>query len=98
MSLSFSDISPGQRLAGVIADGDVSVVAVEQHGATSATLAYRTAEGQLGERIVSADDLAGITPVADQRWSFEADGAMFRLASEARRMRWASRWPSSTSW
>lgn len=27
--------------------------------------------------------------VADRRWTFDADGAMFRLASEARRMKWA---------
>jgi SNF2 family DNA or RNA helicase len=89
MTLTFSDITRGQRLAGVVADGDVTVVAVEQHGPTSATLTYRSAAGQLGERIVTADDLAGISRIADHRWTFDADGAMFRLASEARRMKFA---------
>ena len=32
MSIAFSDLNAGQRLAGVIADGDVVVVAVEIHG------------------------------------------------------------------
>lgn len=86
---SFSDLTKGQRLAGVIVDGEVAVVAVDVHGATSATLTYRTGGGKLDERIVTLDDLAGIDQVAETRWSFDADGAMFRLASEARRMKWA---------
>jgi superfamily II DNA or RNA helicase len=83
------ELKTGLRLAGVIADGDVTVVAVERHGETSATLTYRTGGGQLGERIVTVDDLTAISEVSVRRWTFDADGAMFRLASEARRMKWA---------
>lgn len=89
MSISFDDITNGQRLAGVVADGDVTVVALERNGDTSGTLSYRTADGKLDERIVSVDDLHGISEVSDRRWTFDADGAAFRLASEARRMKWA---------
>ena len=89
MATSFLDITAGTRLAGVVADGDVTVVALEAHGETSATLTYRTSDGHLGERILTCDDLAGITEVSQRRWTFDADGAMFRLASEARRMKWA---------
>lgn len=39
-------------------DGDVTVVAVEMHGSHSATLTYRTSDGRLGERIITADELA----------------------------------------
>ena len=84
--LEFADLNPGKRLAGVVADGDVTVVALDVHGAGSATLTYRSAGGTLGERIISLDDLAGFSEVSDQRWHFDADGAAFRLASEARRM------------
>ena len=35
------------------------------------------------------DDLAGLAEVSKRQWSFDADGAMFRLASEARRMQQA---------
>ena len=89
MSVTFEELDAGKRLAGVIADGEVTVVAVEVHGATSATLTYRAGDGRLGERIVTVDDLAGISEVSQRRWTFDADGAMFRLASEARRMKWA---------
>ena len=89
LTLGFGDLGAGMRLSGVVADADVTVVAVEMHGTGSATLTYRTSDGRLGDRIVYADDLAGLAEASEQRWSFDADGAMFRLASEARRMRQA---------
>ena len=89
MTLGFDDLAAGMRLSGVVADADVTVVAVEMHGTGSATLTYRTSEGRLGERIVLVDDLAGLAEVSERQWSFDADGAMFRLASEARRMQQA---------
>ena len=89
VTLDFGDLAAGMRLSGVVADTDVTVVAVETHGASSAILTYRTGDGQLGERIILVDDLPGLAEVSERRWSFDADGAMFRLASEARRMQQA---------
>ena len=89
MTLEFGDLAAGMRLSGVVAVGDVTVVAVEMHGAISATLTYRTSDGRLGERIMLVDDLAGLAEVSERQWRFDADGAMFRLASEARRMKQA---------
>ena len=89
MSLKFTDLTAGQRLQGVVAAYDVEVVAVTIHGPGSATLTYRLPDGQLGEDIITSDDLGGISEVITQRWTFDGDGAAFRLASEARRMKWA---------
>ena len=89
MTLGFRDLAAGLRLRGVVAGSDVTLVAVETHGTGSAVLTYRTGDGQLGERIVLEDDLAGLVEVSGRRWSFGADGAMFRLASEARRLQQA---------
>ena len=89
MTLEFADLAAGMRLSGVEADVNVTVVAVDIHGPNSATLTYRTTDGRLGERIVFADDLANLAEASERRWSFDADGAMFRLASEARRMQQA---------
>ena len=89
MISGFDDLTAGMRLSGVVADGDVTVVAVGVHGPGSATLTYRTDDGRLGERIIFTDDLAGLTETSGRRWSFDADGDMFRLASEARRMQHA---------
>ena len=41
------------RLSGVVADADVTVVAVEMHGSVSAVLTYRTGDGRLGDRVIS---------------------------------------------
>ena len=87
--LDIGDLVAGMRLSGVVTDGDVTVVAVDVHGPGSATLTYRTGDGRLGERIVYSDDLAKLSEVSERRWSFDSDGAMFCLASEARRMQQA---------
>ena len=89
MTLGFGDLAAGMRLTGVEAGVNVTVVAVDVHGANSATVTYRTTDGRLGERIVFAVDLANLAEPSERRWSFDADGAMFRLASEARRMQQA---------
>ncbi|MCY3953242.1 MAG: helicase-related protein [bacterium] len=86
---TFAAIAAGDRLVGVVPNAAVTVVALQVHGPDSATLTYRTAEGGLDERLISAADLADITPAPTSRWSFDADGELFRLASEARRMRFA---------
>ena len=87
--VTFVDIGAGERLVGVVPNSAVTVVALQVHGPDSATLTYRTAEGGLGERLISAADLASLSPAPAARWRFDADGELFRLASEARRMRFA---------
>ena len=73
--LGFRDLVAGMRLSGVVTDGDVTVVAVNVHGAGSATVTYRTGDGRLSERIVFVDDLSRLSEVSERRWSFDADGA-----------------------
>lgn len=74
----------------MIAEGTVTVVAFKLHGEDSGTLTYRTAEGGgLGERLLNKRDSAKMSVASKRRWTFDADGADFRLASEARRMKWA---------
>lgn len=75
------------RLRGFVPDRDVTVVAVERHGYGSATVTYRDAEGRLGERVVTSEDMLSIREASELRWTFDADGSLFRLASEARRMK-----------
>ena len=89
MTLAFDDLAVGMRLEGVVADGYVTVVAVEMHGPSSATLTYRTGDGRLGDRIIGAADLEGFGEPEQRRWSFDADGAMFKLAAEAQRLQQA---------
>ena len=89
MAIRFDEITSGKRLAGVVAGHEVVVIALEWHGSTSATLTYKPSEGPIDQRLLSLADLTAISAVDARRWTFDADGAMFRLASEARRMKWA---------
>ena len=41
----------------------------------------------MGERILTTEDLQGLSAASERRWTFDADGATFRLASEAQRMK-----------
>ena len=89
MTLRFDDLVAGMRLDGVVANTDVTVVAVEMHGAGSATLTYRTSDGCLGDRIIEDTDLEAFEQADQRRWSFDADGAMFQLAAESQRLQQA---------
>ena len=89
MPLTFAEIQPEARLDGAVAAGTVTVVAFKPHGEASGTLTYRTAEGGLGERLLHPRDLLQLSIASWRRWTFDADGANFRLASEARRMKYA---------
>ena len=54
MSLTFADIAVGIRLAGVVPNAAVTVAALQVHGPESATLTYRTAGGNVAQRLISA--------------------------------------------
>jgi len=49
------DLQPGLLLAGVIPGQNVSVIAVQPHGADAIELTYKTPEGELGQRVLGRD-------------------------------------------
>ncbi|MDW8339815.1 MAG: DEAD/DEAH box helicase, partial [Thermoleophilia bacterium] len=84
------DLTPGARVRGVLPDRAVTVVATEWHGTQALTLTYRDDEGRLGHEILYRSDEARLEMEDEGRaWSFDADGRLFRLASEALRIRLA---------
>lgn len=84
------DITPGAALRGLLPDGLVTVVNVDWHGADALTVVYRDAAGRLGNQLVYRDGEDQFEVVTHGRpWSFDGDGAAFRLASEAHRIRLA---------
>jgi hypothetical protein len=84
------DLTPGMSVRGVTADGAVTVVAVRWHGSTAVTLTYRDDAGKVDERLVYRTDEPSLLVAEPGRaWGFDADGHLFRLVSEARRIRMA---------
>ncbi len=84
------DLTQGARVKGVLPDGPVSVVDVKWHGDSVVELTYKDAEGRLGHELLYRDREPSREVIqSGPSWSFDGDGALFRLASEAHRIRLA---------
>jgi superfamily II DNA or RNA helicase len=81
------DLTSNAVVVGVVPDAHVTVVNVAWHGTEVITLTYRTADGNVGEKLLYRDDEPGLSLVEQGRpWSFDGDGEAFKLASEAKRI------------
>src|SRR6266699_1217224 len=84
------DLAPGMMLKGIRPQTAVTIVAVTRHGADSAEIVYKDTAGGLGTQLLYRDDTEQLEVVPTTLpWSFTADGATFRLVSEAYRIRLA---------
>jgi superfamily II DNA or RNA helicase len=83
------DLTPGAVLTG-LSDRPVTVVAVRWHGTAAVTLTYRDDHGTVAERLVYRESELSLHVASGGRpWSFDGDPGLFRLVSEARRIRLA---------
>ena len=80
--MRLSEIRPGVRLDGVRADGPVEVVAFDRNCDRMGALTPRAWDGTLDQRLVSAEDALRFKISSGWRWTFGADGSLFRLALE----------------
>jgi superfamily II DNA or RNA helicase len=84
------DLTRGAAVAGIMPTGVVTVVDVAWHGSNVVELTYKDQNGRLGSELLYRDREPTLEVVAPGRvWSFESDGALFRLVSEAYRIRLA---------
>jgi SNF2 family DNA or RNA helicase len=84
------DLQPNASVRGILPNGLVSVVNVQWHGSTALELTYKTAEGKVANELLYRYDEPRIELVEQGRpWSFDGDGGLFRLVSEAQRIRLA---------
>jgi superfamily II DNA or RNA helicase len=84
------DIKPGASVGGILPDCQVSVVSVQWFGSEALELTYKSPSGSLGNELLYRHDEPRLDVVEMGRpWSFDSDGAQFRLVSEAHRIRLA---------
>ena len=83
------DLQPGLRLAGVIPGQNVAVIAVQPHGADAIELTYKTAEGDLGQRVLGRDAEEKLAIASVEARPLDADAADFKLVSECQRIKLA---------
>lgn len=84
------DIKAGASVRGISPDGLVKVVGVEWYGDGAIKVVYEDGGGIPGSRLVYRDEEATVEVASTQGpWSFDGDGALLRLVSEANRIRLA---------
>jgi hypothetical protein len=88
--LKLEDLRPKAVVRGILPDALVTVVSVAWHGSDALTLVYRGPNGRVADEILYRHDEPRLEIVeAGRPWSFDGDGALFRLVSEAHRIRLA---------
>ena len=88
--MRLEDLQPRCAVRGVHPDGLVTVVSVQWFGSEALELTYKTPAGTVADELLYRQDETRLEVVAQGRpWSFDGDGALFRLVSEAQRIRLA---------
>ncbi len=88
--MRLEDLQTGAALRGVLPDALVTIVSVQWFGSEAVELTYKTAAGTVANELLYRHDEARLEIVERGRpWSFDGDGALFRLVSEAQRIRLA---------
>ncbi|MEX0683362.1 MAG: hypothetical protein WD472_07890 [Dehalococcoidia bacterium] len=88
---SLEELTVGASIEGIVPGTAVTVVSVKWHGSSSATLIYRDdAAGTVGQQLLFRSDEHRLRVLDEGRnWAFDGDGALYRLVSEAQRIRLA---------
>jgi len=88
--MTLEDLQPNTVLRGIVPSAQVTVINVQWFGSDALELTYKTADGKVAQEILYRDTEPQLEIVEQGRpWSFDGDGALFRLVSEAHRIRLA---------
>jgi len=81
------DLQIGTRITGLAPSGVAEVVKTTWIGSQCAQVVFKTDGGQFDERLLYRDDEASLELIdAGRPWSFDGDGDLLRLVSEAYRI------------
>jgi len=84
------DLQVNATVRGILPDCLVTVVGVQWLGSEAVELTYKTPSGKVANELLYRSDESRLELVEQGRpWSFDGDGALFRLVSEANRIRLA---------
>src|ERR1700728_4099724 len=89
--IKLEQLQPSAAVRGIVPDAMVSIVNVKWFGSDALELTYKTTVGKVANELLYRHDESRLELVEQGRpWSFDGDGALFRLVSEALRIRLAS--------
>ena len=85
--MKLESIAKGALVSGIEAGKVVRVVSADPLGDNAVTVVYKADDGRLGERVLFRSNESELQIASVGRpWSFDADGADFKLAAEAYRI------------
>ena len=88
--LKLEQLQTNAAIRGIVPDVLVTVVSIQWFGSEALELTYKTASGKVANELLYRHDEPRLELVEEGRpWSFDGDGALFRLVSEAQRIRLA---------
>jgi len=88
--VELEELQPNAVVRGIVPGSVVTVVGVKWFGSDALELIYKTSDGKVANKLLYRHDEPGLELVEQGRpWSFDGDGALFRLVSEAHRIRLA---------
>jgi SNF2 family DNA or RNA helicase len=87
---SLEALQPNASVRGILPDCLVTVVSVQWFGSEALELTYKNPTGRVANELLYRHDEARLDVIEQGRpWSFDGDGHLFRLVSEAHRIRLA---------
>lgn len=87
---TLEDLKPHVAVRGILPESLVTVVSVQWFGSTALELTYKNPAGRVANELLYRHDEERLEVVEQGRpWSFDGDGHLFRLVSEAHRIRLA---------
>ena len=85
--IKLEKIHKGTRLTGLTASGTITICSAQWIGQQVLNVVFRTPDNQLYERLLYRDDEVSLCiPETGSPWSFDGDGELLRLVSEAYRI------------
>ena len=84
------DLTTGTLVKGIIPDAITELLSAKWHGSDVLEVVYKDTAGRVGTEILFRDRESALEVLKVGRpWSFDGDGRLFRLVSEAHRIRLA---------
>jgi superfamily II DNA or RNA helicase len=88
--MRLEDLTRGTMVKGILPDTPVTIIDVTWYGTAAVEITYKDNRGQTGQELLYRDREPSLELVSPgQTWQLDADGAKFRLVSEAHRIKLA---------
>lgn len=88
--MRLEDLRPGTVVRGLVLNSAVTVIQVQWLGSEALEITFKEPSGRVGSQLLFRSDEERLDIVERGRpWSFDGDGALFRLVAEAHRIRLA---------